>query len=120
MTLSQIIKLRTNSGHTIGDFLICVMQDFYEDFRICHRLQAARLLTTYGNEDVPNFIADNAPESSPGRDWPDSPRQTMFDTKLARTIREDTDDGRSIARFLANVMEGELRTFNPHYRMAAA
>ena len=35
------------------------MQDRYEDFQICHRLQAARLLTTYGNEDAPNFIEDN-------------------------------------------------------------
>ena len=59
MTLSQIIKLRTDSGGDIVDFLVDVMQDQYEDFRICHRLQAARLLTTYGNEDAPNFIADN-------------------------------------------------------------
>ena len=92
----------------------------YEDFRICHRLQAARLLTTYGNEDAPNFIADNTSESSPRRDRPNSKRQTKFDTELARLIREDTGDGRSIARFLVNVMVGELRSFRPHHRMAAA
>ena len=96
------------------------MQDQYEDFRICHRLQAARLLTIYGNEDAPNFIADNTLDSSPRRDRPNSKRQTKFDTELARLIREDTGDGRSIARFLVNVMEGELRSFRPHHRMAAA
>ena len=91
-----------------------------QDFRICHRLQAARLLTIYGNEDAPNFIADNTLDSSPRRDRPNSKRQTKFDTELARLIREDTGDGRSIARFLVNVMEGELRSFRPHHRMAAA
>ena len=120
MTLSQIIKLRTDSGGDIVDFLVDVMQDQYEDFRICHRLQAARLLTTYGNEDAPNFIAETTPDSSPRRDRPNSKRQTKFDTELARLIREDTDDGRSIARFLVNVMVGELRSFRPHHRMAAA
>ena len=120
MTLSRIIKLRTDSGGSIVDFLIDVMQDRYKDFRICHRLQAARLLTTYGNEDAPNFIADNPSDSSPRRDRPDSPRQTRFDTELARVIQEDTGDGRSIARFLVNVMVGELTSFKPHHRMAAA
>ena len=120
MTLSQIIKLRTNSGRTIVDFLVDVMQDRFKDFRICHRLQAARLLTTYGNEDAPDFIADSPPDTQPTRNKSRRPRQTKFDTELARLIREDTDDGRSIARFLVNVMEGELRTFRPHHRMAAA
>ena len=120
MTLSQTIKLKTDSGGDIVDFLVDVMQDQYKDFRICHRLQAARLLTTYGNEDAPNFIAETTPDSSPRRDRPNSKRQTKFDTELARLIREDTDDGRSIARFLVNVMVGELRSFRPHHRMAAA
>ena len=120
MTLSQIIKLRTNNGRTIVDFLLDVMQDRYKDFRICHRLQAARLLTTYGNEDAPSFIVDNSQDSRPDRDRRKSRRPTKFDTELARVIRNDTDDGRSIARFLVNVMEGELTSFRPHQRMAAA
>ena len=120
MTLSQIIKLRTDNGRDIIDFLVSVMNDRYEDFRICHRLQAARLLTTYGNEDAPNFIADNTLDTPSHREVPSSTRPTEFDTELARVIREDTDDGRSIVRFLVNVMEGELRTFKPHHRMAAA
>ena len=120
MTLSQIIKLRTNSGRTIVDFLVDVMQDRYDDFRMCHRLQAARLLTTYGNEDAPDFIADNPSDSSSDRDGRKPRRPTTFDAELARVIREDTDAGRSIARFLVNVMEGELRAFRPHHRMAAA
>ena len=121
MTLSQIIKLRTNNGRAIADFLVDVMQDRFSDFSICHRLQAARLLTTYGNEDAPNFIADNTSDTPTARrNGSKATRKTKFDTELARVIREDTDDGRSIARFLVNVMEGELRTFKPHNRISAA
>ena len=90
------------------------------DFRICHRLQAARLLTTYGNEDAPNFIDDNPQESRSDRNGHRPSRPTKFDTELARLIRENTDDGRSIARFLVNVMVGDFRSFRPHHRMAAA
>ena len=120
MTLPQIIKLRTDDGLAIVDFLLEVMQDRYDDFRICHRLQAARLLNTYGNEDSPNFIADNSQEPRSDRHNPRPSRPSKFDTELARLIRKDTDDGRSIARFLVNVMEGELESFRPHHRMAAA
>ena len=120
MTLSQIIKLRTNNGRTVADFLIDVMQDRYKDFRICHRLQAARLLTTYGNEDAHDFIADNTADPSSNTRKRKPRRPTRFDTELARIIREDTDDGRSIARFLVNVMEGEFTSFRPHHRMSAA
>ena len=67
MTLSQIIKLRTDNGRDIVDFLVDVMQDRFRDFRICHRLQAARLLATYGNEDAPNFIADNTSDTPTAR-----------------------------------------------------
>ena len=120
MTLSQIIKLRTNNGRDVIDFLVDVMHDRYDDFQMTHRLQAARLLTTYGNEDAPNFIDDNTTDSS-SNTGPRKPRRpTRFDTELARVIRDDTGDGRSIARFLTNVMDGELKSFRPHHRISAA
>ena len=90
MTLSQIIKLKTDDGLTIVDFLMDVMQDRYEDFQICHRLQAAKLLTTYGNEDAPDFIDDNPREPRSNRNGRKPKRPTKFDTELARVIKEDT------------------------------
>ena len=120
MTLSNLIKLKTNDGEAVIDFLIDVMHDHYEDFQICHRLQAARLLTTYGNEDAPYFIDDNPREPRSNRNGRKPKRPTKFDTELARLIKEDTDGGRSIARFLINVMEGELTSFKPHHRISAA
>ena len=120
MTIAQLIKIRTDDGLEIIDFLLDVMQDRYDDFPICHRLQAARLLTTYGNEDAPNFIDDNPQESRSDRNGHRPSRPTKFDTELTRLIRENTDDGRSIVRFLVSVMVGDFRSFRPHHRMAAA
>ena len=121
MTLSDIIKLRTNSGRDVIDFLVDVMRDRYEDFRICHRLQAAKLLTTYGNEEAPNFIDDSPRQpNSTHRRASRSTKPTSFDAALAKVIREDTRDGRSIVYFLIEVMEGGRKDFKPHYRMSAA
>ena len=82
--------------------------------------QRIKLLTTYGNEDAPNFIDDSTTDSSSNTRRRKPRRPTKFDTELARVIREDTDDGRSIARFLIDVMVGEFKSFRPHHRMAAA
>ena len=120
MTLSNIIKLKTNDGLDVVDFLVEVMHDCYEDFQICHRLQAAKLLTTYGNEDAPDFIDDNPREPRSDRNGRKPKRPTKFDTELARVIKQDTGDGRSIARFLVNAMAGEFKSFKPHHRMSAA
>ncbi len=41
--------------------------------------------------------------------------------RLARIVREETDDGRRIVRFFVKVAEGELESegFKPHHRIAA-
>ena len=129
MTLPTIISDRTKDGITIVEFLVAVMQNELDGFKPCHRLQAARLLTRYGcacksavaeRGEAFDFILDNLPE--PSRQWSDSGSSddSEFDTKLAKVIQESTDDGRSVCRFLINVMEGELRAFGPHQRIAAA
>ena len=129
MTFPAIISDRTNDGTTIVEFLVAVMQNDLDGFKPCHRLQAARLLTRYGcacrsagaeRGEAFDFILDNLPE--PSRQWSDSGSSddSEFDTKLAKVIQESTDDGRSVCRFLINVMEGELRAFGPHQRIAAA
>ena len=123
------IQRRTNDGDTVVDFLIDVMQDERDGFKICHRLDAAKLLTKYGcacksavveRDEAIDFILDNPPEPSRRRAGSRSSDEAQFDTALAKVIRESTDDGASVCRFLINVMEGDLKTFGPSHRMAAA
>ena len=137
MNLSHRIQAKTDNGDTVIDFLIEVMQslprtrygDERDGFKICHRLDAARLLTKYGcacksdvaeRDEAIDFILENPPEPSRTRAGSRSSDESMFDTALARVIQKSTDDGASVCRFLVNVMEGDLTTFKPHHRIAAA
>ena len=130
MELSQRIQAKTDNGDTIIDFLIEVMTgDVSDDFKLCHRLAAARLLSNYGcncksawsgRDQAIAFILNNLPESSQDRSTASSSDNSEFDQALAKKIQEATDDGATVCRFLINVMEGELKAFKPHHRIAAA
>ena len=131
MNLSQRIQAKTDNGDTIIDFLVEVMTgDVRDDFKLCHRLDAARLLTRYGcncrgpatserNQAV-DFILDNPREPSRIRSDSSSSPDTLFDEALAKKIRESTDDGATVCRFLINVMDGQLKPFGPLHRISAA
>ncbi len=130
MTLPTTIRDRTNDGIAIVDFLVALMQNELDGFKPCHRLDAAKLLVKYGcscaksavaeRSEAFDFILDNPPDPSRRRSDSGSSRETRFDAALAKVIRESTDDGRSVCRFLINVMDGELKAFKPHHRIAAA
>ena len=135
MNLANRIQAKTDNGDTVIDFLVEVMQGERAGFKICHRLDSARLLTKYGcscksavagksaataPDAAIDFILDNPPEPSRRRSNSGSSRETKFDKALAKAIRESTDDGDSVCRFLINVMEGDLKAFGPQHSMAAA
>ena len=128
MNLSHRIQAKTDNGDLVIDFLVEVMQslprtrygDERPDFKICHRLDAAKLLTKYGRDEAIDFILDNPREPSRSRKSSGPSEESEFDIALAKKIRESTDDGASVVRFLINVMEGHLKAFGPQHRMAAA
>ena len=120
MTLTTIIQDRTNDGITIVDFLVAIMRNELAGFKPCHRLDAAKLLVKYERDEAHNFTLDYIPEPSRSRSDSDSSGDSYFDQKLAQVIRQSTDDGRSVCRFLINVMDGELKQFKPHHRISAA
>ena len=64
--------------------------------------------------------SNNPPEPSRRRSDSGSSSETEFDNALAKVIRESTDDGRSVCRFLINVMDGDLSAFKSHHRISAA
>ena len=108
MNLSHRIQAKTDNGDTVVDFLIEVMQDERDGFKICHRLDAAKLLTKYGcacksavveRDEAIDFILDNPPEPSRPRAGSGASSESEFDAALAKVIRESTDDGRSVCRF---------------------
>ena len=129
MTLSTIIQDRTSDGITIVDFLFAVMRNELAGFKPCHRLDAAKLLVKYDcncksavaeRDEALNFNLDYIPEPSRPGTGSGSSDDSYFDQKLAKVIQESTDEGRSVCRFLVNVMDGELSAFKPHHRISAA
>ena len=120
MNLANIIRDRTSDGIDIVEFLIAVMRAELNGFKPCHRLDAAKLLVKYERDEAFDFTLDNPPEPSRRRSDSGSSSETEFDNALAKVIREATDDGRSVCRFLINVMEGDLSAFRPHHRISAA
>ncbi len=120
MNLSHRIQAKTDNGDLVIDFLIEVMTDERPDFKICHRLDAAKLLTKYGRDEAIDFILDNPREPSRSRKSSGPSEESEFDIVLAKKIRESTDDGVSVVRFLINVMEGDLKAFGPPHRLSAA
>ncbi len=120
MTLATTIQDRTNDGTSIVEFLVAVMRNELDEFKPCHRLDAAKLLVKYDKDEARNYILDNPREPSQPRLNSGSPEDSYFDQKLAQVIRESTDDGRKVCRFLINVMDGALSAFKPHHRISAA
>ena len=136
MTLPTIIQDRTNDGTDIVDFLVAVMRNELAGFKPCHRLDAARLLVKYDcscksavegcksavaeRDEAINFSLDYISEPSRSRSDSGSSEDSYFDARLAKVIQDSTDDGRSVCRFLINVMDGELSAFKPHHRISAA
>ena len=117
MTLSTIIQNRTNDGITIVDFLLAVMSNELAGFKPGHRLDAAELLVKYGRGEALDFTLDYIPGLSRGSS--SYSQDSYFDEKLAKVLQESTD-GRSVCRFLINVMNGDLKAFTPHHRISAA
>ena len=120
MSLSQIIKEQTKDGETVVCFLQNVMKGDLEGFKEGHRIRAAELLTRFGHEEARAYIREYSQPASPEDDPATRSRDTRFDKALSKAIKEDTGDGRYVSRFLLNLVDGDLRSFNEGHRIRAA
>ena len=118
MTIATYIRDNTDDGRNIVRLLIDVMNGDIEGCTLSHRLAAARLLTVYGQDDAPDFIADNTPDASET----ESGRKIWLeiDAGLRTLIKARTDDGRVICLFLIDVMEGRVEGIHVGHRVSAA
>ena len=118
MTIATFIKDNTDDCRNIVRLLIDVMNGDIEGCTLSHRLAAARLLTVYGQDDAPDFIADNTPDASET----ESGRKIWLeiDAGLRTLIKARTDDGRVICLFLIDVMEGRVEGIHVGHRVSAA
>ncbi len=123
-SLADIVREETDDGRLIVRFLIDVMQGLLEDFKPCHRLDAARQLLNLGFHPAQSFIDANNPASPTLKNLRSlgvpGVETAPLHQELAALIREETDNGRTTVRFLVDVMQGTIPDFKPHHRLSAA
>ena len=138
---SKIAQL-TQDGDTIAVFLADTLQGSSDHaIKICHRMDAAKLLTKYGfpqqaHNNVIPFTPkeDDESEDDSSPSSMSAPAPTLRDIvayPVARYIRNRTDDGENLVHALCQIMNGgEFRqdpftgeprqTVKPRERLAAA
>ncbi len=120
-SVHNIIMDETDNGRTIVRFLLSVMEGELPDFKVCHRMDAARLLEKFGGTEAKAFIDNLDPQPPTRRERRDTRRaDRRIQTELSQIVKEETNNGRAIVTFLVNAMEGELADFKPHHRMSAS
>ena len=120
--LAQKIRIRTNDGEDILDYLCDVFYDREKGVLHGHRLQAGRLLIIYGQlgKDALDRLHRLDPHSGPKADRD----QANSDARLARAIQRMTDDAEGVVRYLLDTMNGidrkSKRRICHNTRLAAA
>ena len=128
--LAKIVAEETGDGRRIVRFLVQVADGelHSEGFKPCHRMDSAKELVKIGLTEFEDYIHANSttPRSRAKRtSLPDadlSPEIAEAREQLAEYARELTQDGRTVIRMYAEVMEGIRNDegFKPHHRIAAA
>ena len=127
----EIIREETGNGRTIARFLNDAVEGRLTDFKPQHRLEAAKMLRKYGSEEADEYIRNyTAPRrrrstsagGGPIQGQPEG-RDPIIDPlkdEMARFIRQETENGRSIVRTLIHTMESREDPYKPHHNLEAA
>ena len=128
--LARIVAEETGDGRRIVKFLVQVAEGELdsEGFQPCHRMDSAKELVKIGLTEFEDYIQANSTPRKPrakrtsAPDSDISPEIAQAREQLAEYARELTQDGRTVIKMYAEVMEGERndKGFKPHHRIAAA
>ena len=126
-----MVREHTRGGDLISQFLISAVTGRLPDFQPCHRMEATRQLAIINPKMARALAEDNTPRRSRDHDrrsregapLPTGAVGAAVDAaaqQLADIIQQETNDGRDIARFFIDVMQGTRTGFNQHVRFSAA
>ena len=118
---AHIVLEYTGGGRLIAQFLLEAMTGQLPDFEDCHQIAAERLLAKIDPLMARALDEDNTPRRSrEGAPLHTGAAGAGVGTALDEIVRQETNDGRDIVRFYADVMRGVLTGFKTHQRMDAA
>ena len=129
--LAKIVAEETDDGRRIVKFFVQVAEGERDDegFKGCHRMDAAKELVKIGLTEFEDYIRANSKPSKPRAarsvthtDTDLSPETREARERLAAYARELTQDGRTVIKLYAQIMDGLKNDegFKPHHRIAAA
>ena len=128
--LAKIVAEETDDGRRVVRFFVQAAEGqlHHEGFQACHRMDAAKELVKIGLTEFSDYIrANSAPPKPRARTAarPEaglSPEIREAREQLAAYARELTQDGRTVIRMYAEIMDGVRNDegFKPHHRIAAA
>jgi hypothetical protein len=128
--LARIVAEETGDGRRIVKFLVQVAEGHLHDegFQPCHRMDSAKELVKIGLTEFEDYIQANSTPRKPrarrtsAPDADISPEIAEAREQLAEYARELTQDGRTVIKMYAEVMEGDRNDegFKPHHRIASA
>ena len=140
---AHIVLEYTDGGRLITQFLHEAMTGQLPGFEDCHQMAAGRLLAKVDPDMAQALTEDNTPRRSREEPAPypirggnpsrlhtgavGAPSHDLHTTgaplhtgAVGAIVRQETNDGRDIVRFYADVMRGVLTGFKTHERMDAA
>ena len=136
-SFSDVVRDETDNGDRIISFLFSVMMGEIEGARQHHRNEAGKQLARLDPLMARALAEDNIPRRSrplhtgavgaPSHSLHATGAPLLIGavgagvgTPLDEIVRQETNDGRDIVRFYADVMRGVLTDFKTHQRMDAA
>ena len=128
-SFADVVRDETDNGDRVINFLFSVMMGEIEGANHHHRNEAGKQLARLDPKMARALAKDSTPRRSRG---PDRRSREGGNPSLApllaadvgpsldEIVRQETNDGRDIVRFYADVMRGVLTGFKTHQRMDAA
>ena len=118
--IARVVREETQDGRLIIRFLLSVIEGDVEDASLTHQLRASRLYARLNPHAARTLAAHTRARRAPDT-CADGVDEAVDNAarKLAQFILEETNDGRHLALFLLDVMDGNPAGSKLHHRLAA-
>ena len=135
--LRTIVREETDDGRKIVRFLTRAMDGEIPGFEPHHELEAAKILSNLGSDEAAEYVRSYgqrrrrraSPKGEPtsskklASDFGQSDPYLVLEPEIsdiARFIRQETSEGRTIVRRLIQIMETQDDSHKPHHNLASA
>ena len=117
--LAEFVRQETDGGREIMRFFLDVLRGRFDDAKMCHRIAAAQELAKHRSLEARAFLKAVG-RSENGRAPRRAPVEPGPKDELADFIKEETGDGKEIARFLLDVMRNGVEDARMGHKISAA